>query len=395
MPPPSKLCRSGKKPENWVTIIMNQQLVVESPNFLQTVPAQGALTSITADKAVAEVQAMLTIAKRFPRDEARAYQKVQTACQRPMLAEAARYTYNRGGSEITGPSIRLAEAIAQLWGNITWGWKEIERGRDISTCQAYAWDMENNVRREADFQVPHYRDTRSGRKPLKDDRDIYEMCANMAARRVRACLLNVIPGDITEMAEQECDSTLSNNEKVTPETVKKMLEGLAGYSVTRAQVEKRIGRSMDAITPGQMVSLRRVYVGLRDGMGKVEDYFEIQSPAEGVKAEKPQQGVDAVKDKLKAKKPDQPKGDSPQREDEKQLHKESVDAVRKKMGDMARQIVEETHQEEEARSLLRMLRLPPATFLKATPTIRKATTAPISRRLMLKTMPTFRRAGRN
>src|SRR5690349_331414 len=98
---------------------MNQVLTAETPNFLQTVPAQGALTSIAADKAVAEVQAMLTIAKRFPRDEARAYQKVQTACQRPMLAEAARYTYNRGGSEITGPSIRLAEAIAQLWGNIT------------------------------------------------------------------------------------------------------------------------------------------------------------------------------------------------------------------------------------------------------------------------------------
>ncbi|MBQ7110481.1 MAG: hypothetical protein IJO06_04585 [Thermoguttaceae bacterium] len=38
-----------------------------------------------------------------------------TACQRPGLASVAVYVYPRGGSKISGPSIRLAEEIARNW----------------------------------------------------------------------------------------------------------------------------------------------------------------------------------------------------------------------------------------------------------------------------------------
>ena len=38
------------------------------------------------------------------------------ACQRRKLAESSMYEFPRGNEKITGPSIRLAEAIAQNWG---------------------------------------------------------------------------------------------------------------------------------------------------------------------------------------------------------------------------------------------------------------------------------------
>lgn len=261
--------------------------------FLQSSPLPVGSQAVESDRAVAEIKAMVAVAHMKPRDEARAVDKVLNACTRISLAETARYTYSRGGTEITGPTIRLAEAIAQYWGNITWGWKEIERRLDTSVCRAYAWDIENNVRREADFIVPHYRDTRNGRKSLKDDRDIYELCANMAMRRVRACLLNIIPADVTEMAEKACDATLANSEPVTDESRKKLLEAFSGYGVTRAMIEKRLGRSIDAMTAGQQVGLRRVFAGLKDGMGVVSDYFAVE---EAAKEEKPKtKGVEALK----------------------------------------------------------------------------------------------------
>ena len=55
------------------------------------------------------------IARMNPRDPVKAMDRILNACTRPTLANAATYSYSRGGSDITGPTIRLAEAIAQGW----------------------------------------------------------------------------------------------------------------------------------------------------------------------------------------------------------------------------------------------------------------------------------------
>ena len=61
-------------------------------------------------------------------DEIRAMDNILNAFTRPTLAEQSQYQYSKGGSDVSGPSIRSAEAIAQLWGNIEFGFREITRG---------------------------------------------------------------------------------------------------------------------------------------------------------------------------------------------------------------------------------------------------------------------------
>ena len=73
----------------------------------------GALVDIESARATQEVQAAMIIAKRFPRNETLAFGKIKTACERAGLAKEALYAYPRGGKMVTGPSIRLAEAMAQ------------------------------------------------------------------------------------------------------------------------------------------------------------------------------------------------------------------------------------------------------------------------------------------
>jgi hypothetical protein len=46
---------------------------------------------------------------------------------------------------------------------------------------------------------------------LKDERDIYELMANQSQRRVRAAILEIIPGDIIEDAVSECEKTMKAN----------------------------------------------------------------------------------------------------------------------------------------------------------------------------------------
>ena len=66
------------------------------------------ITSVSADRTVAEIQAQVFMAKRFPRDENISRSRILRSCQRPGLASRAIYAYPKGGQNVTGPSIRLA-----------------------------------------------------------------------------------------------------------------------------------------------------------------------------------------------------------------------------------------------------------------------------------------------
>jgi hypothetical protein len=235
--------------------------------------------AIEEQRGIAEVQAAVIMARRFPRDHVAAVNRILASCQRPTLAEAATYTYARGGADVTGPSIRLAEAIAQQWGNLQFGIRELSQANGESTVEAFAWDLETNVRQSKVFQVKHERHTRSGSKRLTDPRDIYETVANNGARRLRACILGILPGDVVDAAVAECDRTLRTRVEVTPERVAAMVETFATtYGVTRAMIEKRLQRNLESITPAQFLSLGKIANSLRDGMSTTSDWFDVPPP---------------------------------------------------------------------------------------------------------------------
>ena len=256
--------------------------------------ADNPLAASDAARAVAEVQAALLVARMNPRDPVRAMDRILNACTRPTLAESSTYAFPRGGAEVSGPTIRLAEAIAQGWGNIQYGIRELSQKNGVSTVAAYAWDVETNTRREVQFQVALRRDTKHGSYALKDARDIYELVANQGARRLRSCILSVIPGDVIDAALQQCAATMNATVDISPEAITKLVEAFARFGVTKGQIEKRIQRRIDSIRPAQVISLRKIYVSLRDGMTTKEEWFEAESaPAEAQK-----RGVSGLKAKL-------------------------------------------------------------------------------------------------
>jgi hypothetical protein len=247
---------------------------------------QGAVVATEQQRAIAEVQAAMMLARANPRDERKAMDRILMSCARPSLAEQAVYQYARGGTDISGPSIRLAEAIAQAWGNLQYGVRELSRDHENATVQAYAWDLETGTRREVTFQVPLIRSTKKGSYRLEDPRDIYETVANQGARRVRACILALIPGDVVDAAVEQCEATMKAKADVSPESIRKMVEAFAAVGVTREQIELRIQRRLDSITPAQVVQLKKIYASLRDGMSNVSDWFDVQQASAPQEQEK-------------------------------------------------------------------------------------------------------------
>lgn len=237
-------------------------------------------------RAIAEVQAAMTIARANPRDPVVAMDRIINACTRQSLAEKAVYVYARGGQNISGASIRLAEALAQNWGNVQYGVRELSAKGGVSEMQAYAWDVETNTKREIVFSVAHKRFTKRGAYDLTDARDIYELTANQGARRLRTCILSIIPGDVVERAVKQCQITMQANVDCSPEKIKQLLNAFADYGVTKSMIEARIQRRIEGITAGQVVNLRNIYASLKDGMGVASDYFDVNAtgaPAEGDK----------------------------------------------------------------------------------------------------------------
>jgi hypothetical protein len=244
----------------------------------------GAVVAIEQQRAIAEVQARMLIARANPRNPLRAVEQILNDCTRPTLAEKATFEYARGGTNISGPTIRLAEAIAQRWGNIASGIKELSRQNGYSECVAYAWDLESGYYDERQFQIRHWRDTKGGGYALSDERDIYELIANFGQRRKRAVLLTVIPGDVVEAAQDQCERTMRAGAEVTPEGIRKLVEAFATFGVEPPQIEARIQRRLDAIRPAQVVQLRKIYNSLNDGMSTAADWFDPIAEAEPASA---------------------------------------------------------------------------------------------------------------
>ena len=261
-------------------------------------------TAQVVSRELAEMQAQIYLAKQFPRDQRRSTEQILTACQRPGLAAVAVYSYARGGTAISGPSIRLAEEIARDWGNLECGWNELERKEDSSIVRAFAWDKESNVLKTLNFYVPHYRSTKQGRKRITEERDLYELLANQAARRMRNCILALIPGDVVEAAVEQCERTLVTHCEITPDSIKKLLGTFEAFGVTKQQIEKRIQRNIESITPAQFVRMREIYTSLKDGVSEPGDWFDdLEVPEPNATG-----ATEALKEKLGAsKKPGRPR----------------------------------------------------------------------------------------
>lgn len=236
----------------------------------------GVLGQATASREMEEVKGAIFLAKQFPRNVYQAEQRILDSCKRPALAEVAMYQYPRGGQKVIGPSIRLAEVLAQNWGNLSFGVKELEQKNGESVAMAYAWDLETNTRQEKVFTVKHSMKTKQGLKVLDDPRDIYELVANNGSRRVRACILGIIPGDIVEKAVEECSKTLAGNNKgPLKDRIAKALNAFKEkYRITQEMIEEKFGYNADSFTEHDFVELINIFNSIKDGLSKPEDWFD-------------------------------------------------------------------------------------------------------------------------
>ena len=235
--------------------------------------------AIESDRAVAEAQAAFVIAMRNPRNENLAFEKLTNACQRKSFCESAFYEYTRGGQKVRGPSIRFAEEAARCWGNFIYGMFELSNKDGATEMQAFAHDLEANVRSPQNFTVRHIRDKNSGPgTTLTSERDIYEIGANMGSRRMRARILALLPAWYVDDALEIAEKTLKSAEATLPlpDRIRAMQGAFSKANVTSDMLVTRLGHPLDKCTPQELDELRGVLTAIKDGVATVGDEFGSQ-----------------------------------------------------------------------------------------------------------------------
>lgn len=224
-------------------------------------------TAVEQARAIAEVQAAVTVAQAIPRDVRRATEEMRDACGRLALASRAFYSVpNRGN----GPSVHLARELARIWGNLDYSVRELRRDDDAhqSEVLATAWDQQTNVRSSRSFQVPHEKMSGGHRKKIVDLDDIYRNNQNVGAKAVREAIFSVLPRWLVEDAQELCRATLNSGEgKPVEQRIAEAVQAFDGIGVNLARLEAKVGKARGQWSPADVAQLGIDYTSVtRDGV---------------------------------------------------------------------------------------------------------------------------------
>ena len=259
--------------------------------------APGQATQIEQVRAIAEVRAMVMLARENPRNEDICRRKMQRVCAMPALAEVAFFRVPRGYQQddngrpmqddkgkkipnfVNGETIDLARELARCWGNMDYSVREMSRddAKGQSEMMAYAWDLEENVRPGTVFVVAH----KLGKFRITSNQQIYENNASQAGRRLREQIFNALPTWFKAEAIELCHQTLRRGDgKPLAERVKIAVEEFGKVGVDIKMLERKFGRSVGEITPEDLATMRVMLRSIRRGETRVEQEFGLEGDEE-------------------------------------------------------------------------------------------------------------------
>lgn len=234
-------------------------------------------SSVVYEQDKAQIDVQISTAHAYPRNIKRSVDNaIATVTMDVATAQTCNYSLPRGGKTITGPSVHLAKALAQTWGNMRIEAKVVAQDTTTITSQAVAFDLEANL--AIKVEVKRSIMTKSGR--MKDDMiTVTGNAANSIA--LRNAILSVIPKMVVDKvynAAKQCITGDLDDETKLVKKRKAVMDGFKNtYGVSEEEVLKVVGKnSIDHLTPDDLVTLIGLAQALKDGDTTVEETFRAK-----------------------------------------------------------------------------------------------------------------------
>lgn len=282
-------------PEAEPTNIMSGELIL---------PGDGALT---ASMTRAEIDTQIATAKAYPRSIAQFKRDTKDlACYDEKTAQSMFYSIPRGGKNIVGPSIRLAEICLATWGNLRVECRIVEQTKKSVTVEAACWDIEKNS------AIKEQKTRKIYGKKLKDgtmlppDEDMINLATNAALSvALRNAIFRIVPRVYVIAAMEEAKIIALGKGKSLKDRRNDCVEysKLMGISVERLVAACEGAKGMEDIGEDELIFLRGLFTSVKEGMAIEEAFPEIEPE----KDERDDKGTttkaakEALKQKMKEK----------------------------------------------------------------------------------------------
>jgi hypothetical protein len=235
-----------------------------------------------ASRAKHEVEAAFVIAKRFPRNEDEAYQKIIKSCNRSTFAAQAVYQFPRGGVTVKGPSVNMAREAARVWGNIEFGFEITHEDEQSRLIEGYAIDRETNTRVKQSDEFKKLVQRKRGGKTewvTPDERDLRELTNRRAAILYRNCVLQLIPRDYIDEAMEICEQVIKSRVSKDPDGERKrVIKAFSEIGVSPEMLESYLKHSLSQSSPAEIADLRTIFQSIKDGHSKWSEYIKDTKP---------------------------------------------------------------------------------------------------------------------
>ena len=243
----------------------------------------------------AEIDQQISTAKRYPRKlvEVRS-SMMELATIDEETAASCFYSVPRGGKNIQGPSIRLAEIAFSSYQNIRAGTRIIEAVVDgpspYVAIQAVCHDLEKNI---AVMIEKRRRIVGKKSKGGIIDEDDINLAANAgSAIAFRDAMFKVVPGILLRPIYEAAKKVAIGDAKTLNDRRQKAIEHFQKMGVSADRVLASIGRTkVDEVTLEDLETLIGTFTAIKEGSLSIEDAFPpVPAKESSKKVEKPDFG---------------------------------------------------------------------------------------------------------
>lgn len=232
----------------------------------------------------AELDVQISTAKAYPRNPQKAMNyAVDLATMDEETAQSCFYCLPRKEKdgtkkEIKGGSIRLAEIVANAWGNIHAATRIVENdGRHI-TAEGVAWDLENNVKITMQNKVSIRFGEKDGKGGYTANADMQTVLSNAAsAKALRNAIFKVVPKALVDRVRDKAIQFAIGDQKTVNARVAEIFDKLIKMGIDKQKILDYYGRkTMSEITTDDFKSLIGVGTAIKEGHIKIDEVFEME-----------------------------------------------------------------------------------------------------------------------
>jgi hypothetical protein len=220
----------------------------------------------------AEIDTLVNTAKKFPRQHMAKIRDtiVELATMDEETAEEMRYAIPRDGKVISGPSIRFAEMVAQVWGNCQIGSRitEINIERKYVEAEGVYIDSQSNMR-----QVARVRRRISGKSGRIFSDDMVNVTGNACAAIARRNAITAgIPKAVWNKGYLAAEQVIMGTVQTLGTTRAKAIAAFTNFGLTAEQVLELVQvERVEDVGLVQVANMRSMFAMLRNEETTVED----------------------------------------------------------------------------------------------------------------------------